>query len=312
MEERWQAMSGNAPEHFGVGGLGEDLLDGLADLADGTPAALEAVDPGLAGVEEAALNAIAEAFVLGVAAADTLLLLLERQVEELAGFVLHSLDHLRGDAVVDDLDEPPLRERLDKQFRCLFALLEVVGEQARQVHGGKLLRHFEVVVGDRRPLVFRPDELRQVGAGASQQIRFLRFRAQPTVVVALPSHEQRRPIGHLAEGMRPRLVHERLVVRRLQRLCYGHGGYNLTPSLLRNSPNSINTRCLSTPSPNHHQIVSTWQIRSNAASICNHNPPTQPDHHMISSRTHTRPPQAISLSSGKNSIVQSTSAEANS
>jgi hypothetical protein len=248
---------GNAwgPEEFGVGGLGEDFFDGLADFADGAPAALEAVDPGLAGVEEAALDAIAEAFVLAGGGRDALLLLLEGQVEELARFALHSVGDGGGDAVVDDLDEAPLGERLDEQLGGGLALQGERGE----VHGGQLLRHVEVVVGHLRPLVLRPDELRQVGAGAAQQVRLPRLRQQARVGVAPP------PLQGAIPEMAA-LVHQRLVVRRVKRLRNRHRDDRFSLSLSR----SINQTLVTNPQHhNHHYLEASLPTTTTTRLCCN-------------------------------------------
>lgn len=232
------------PEEFGVGGLGEDFLHGLADLADGAPAALEAVDPRLAGVVEAALDAIAEALVLAGGGRHALLLLLQGQVEELARLVLHSVHDLGGDAVVDHLHEPPLGECRHQQLRGPLAVRGVVRVQPGQVHGGQLLRHVEVVVQHRRPLVLRPDEFRQVGARAAQQVGLPRLRPQARVVVALPAVQ---PISrwHMPEMVAPhRPVHERLVVRRVQRLRDRHAGPQPEDSIPHSLPQSSNLYCI--------------------------------------------------------------------
>lgn len=169
------------PELFGVGGA-QDFLDRLTNLAHRAPAALEAVDPGLARVKEPTLDAIAETFMFRVRARDTLLLLLQRKIEEFPGLILHSGDDFTRYAVVDYLHESPLGECLDKQLRGGVSCRRVV--ESRQVDSGELLGEVEIIVGHQRPLIFRPDELTQIRTRATKQIRFHRFRTQSRVVVA--------------------------------------------------------------------------------------------------------------------------------
>ena len=149
----------------------EQELGLLTEVGGGGPAALEALNPGTprvlipSGVQPIAIHILHATRLDGHGP----LLLLHGELEELIRLVVHLIEDGERDAMVDELEEAPLRASIrhalgDPRLRQLLLLLivAVAALQSRQVHYGQLPVATEVVVGDGGPIRLWPYEVAQI------------------------------------------------------------------------------------------------------------------------------------------------------